>query len=183
MRLDSHWHSPTPKIAKQRILLSSPNKTPTDTIKLYHGRYLMVGARSSFVFYDLDAPDWETPSFGSGVTDATFTFYRGDTNQNAAVSYISAVASTKWPVYTGYGGLISRRRCCIARRTCPLGDRCRDLRRSRMAGSSMDATAIQPQTRSALCSSTSRRAGRMKSPSMCPCVPSSLNVMVSLDLY
>ncbi len=97
-----NWELPTPKIVQQRLLTGNPNKTPQESIKLYHGRYLMVGSRSSFVFYDLDADTWDQVIFGSGKTDATFTYYRANTDQPSEVSYISAVASTRWPTYTMY---------------------------------------------------------------------------------
>ncbi|KAF8915162.1 hypothetical protein CPB85DRAFT_1294634 [Mucidula mucida] len=99
-KLDMNWELPTPKIVQQRLLTGNPNKTPQESIKLYHGRYLMVGSRSSFVFYDLDADTWDQVIFGSGKTDATFTYYRANTDQPSEVSYISAVASTRWPTYT-----------------------------------------------------------------------------------
>ncbi|KAF9035040.1 hypothetical protein BDZ89DRAFT_1157862 [Hymenopellis radicata] len=99
-KLDMNWELPTPKIVQQRLLTGNPNKTPHESIKLYHERYLMVGSRSSFVFYDLDADTWDQVIFGSGETDATFTYYRANTDHPSEVSYISAVASTRWPTYT-----------------------------------------------------------------------------------
>ena len=102
IRLDVNWNSPQPAIAQQRLLTSNPNKTPNESIHLYHGRYLMVGSRSSFVFYDLDAEDWDQVIFGSGQTDATFTYYRANTDLPSNISYISAVAATRWPQYTMY---------------------------------------------------------------------------------
>ncbi len=61
----------------------------------------MVGSRSSFSFYDLDAKpeDWGRPIFGSGESESTYSIYRANMDDSAEVSYISAVVMSRLPQY------------------------------------------------------------------------------------
>ncbi|KAG7449832.1 uncharacterized protein BT62DRAFT_1073248 [Guyanagaster necrorhizus] len=101
IKLDEAWRKPQPEHVCKRFLKYSPGRSDNIYIKLYHGRYLMIGSRSSFSFYDLDAKpeDWGRPIFGSGESESTYSIYRVNTDDSAKVSYISAVAMSRLPQY------------------------------------------------------------------------------------
>ncbi|KAK0212367.1 hypothetical protein DFS33DRAFT_21376 [Desarmillaria ectypa] len=101
IKLDEAWSKPQPEHAGERFLKYAPGRSDNTYVKLYHGRYLMIGSRSSFSFYDLDAKteDWGRPIFGSGESESTYSIYRANTDDSAEVSYISAVAMSRLPQY------------------------------------------------------------------------------------
>ncbi|KAK0241226.1 hypothetical protein EDD85DRAFT_818114 [Armillaria nabsnona] len=101
IKLDEAWSKPQPEHAREQFLKFAPGRSDNIYIKLYHGQYLMVGSRSSFSFYDLDAKpeDWGRPIFGSGESESTYSIYRANMDDSAEVSYISAVVMSRLPQY------------------------------------------------------------------------------------